>query len=138
MIQFLTVTGKRKQVNYNKYKIDWDSQGRSKFQKRIKDFLNPYWNRYVVCEEFPLPGTRLTFDFFNITKLIAIEVQGAQHLKYIPYFHQNKNNFLNQMERDAQKLKFCQINNIRFIEIYPGDEPLTIDFFKDKGIELSV
>jgi len=137
MIQFLTVTGRYKKVNYQKYRINWDIEGRSKFQKRTKDFLRPFWEKYIICEEFPLPGTRLTFDFFNINKLIAIEVQGQQHLKYIPYFHQNKNNFINQMERDAQKTKFCQINNIQLIEIYPSDEPLTVNFFSEKGVILN-
>jgi hypothetical protein len=137
MLDFLTLTGRRKKINYGKYKVNWEIEGRSKFQKRIKDFLRPYWDKYIICEEFPVSGTRLTFDFYNVNKKIAIEVQGQQHTKYVPFFHGVKNNFLNQLERDSDKLRFCRINNIQLIEIYPKDEPLTKEFFKKQGIELN-
>ena len=75
--------------NPKKYLIDWDKKSRSKFQLQIKSFLQPYWEHDIVFEEFRLVGTRLTFDFYNANKKIMIEVQGAQHTKFIKFFHGN-------------------------------------------------
>ena len=104
-MKFKTLTGSvRKIIGVQKYNIDWDAPSKSKFQKSVKDFLNQYWSRHVVFEEFPIAGTRMTFDFFNANEKIAIEVQGGQHTKYVPFFHGNyKNNYLMQLKRDHQK-----------------------------------
>jgi hypothetical protein len=67
---------------------------------------------------------------------VAIEVQGAQHTKYVKFFHGNyKNNYIAQLDRDNQKLKFCEINDINLIEIYEKDK-LSELFFKDMGLTL--
>jgi len=67
-------------------------------------------------------GSRLTLDFYNATKNIAIEVQGKQHTKYNKFFHRNnKINYLNQLKRDDEKLAFCDLNNIKLLEVYEGN-----------------
>ena len=89
----------------------------------LRDFLKKYWDAQIVFEEFPVAGTRMTLDFYNANKKIAIEVQGAQHTKYVPFFHgSNKINYLAQLKRDQDKYKFCKLNNIKLIEIYPEDK----------------
>jgi len=66
-------------------------------------------------------GTRLTIDFYNATKNIAIEVQGNQHTKYNKFFHKgNKMNYLDQLKRDDEKLAFCDLNNIKLLEVHEG------------------
>lgn len=137
MISFTTLYGKQKKINYFKYEVDWDGKCRSKFQKRIKDFLKDFWKNDLICEEFPLLGTRMTFDIYNVSQKIAIEVQGQQHLEYNKFFHgQYKNNFLNQLRRDSDKVRYCELNDIKFVEIYPEDEPVTIETFSKQGIVL--
>lgn len=129
-MDFKTLTGQVKKVpKIKKHLIDWDKKSRSKFQFDVKKILEPYWQRHVVFEEFPIAGTRLSLDFYNANKKIAIEVQGDQHVKYIPFFHGGyKNNYLSQLDRDNQKSTFCDINNILLFEIYQSDE-LSVDFF---------
>lgn len=136
-MKFKTLTGStRKIIGAHKYNIDWDSPSKSKFQKSVKDFLNQYWCRHVVFEEFPIAGTRMTFDFYNANEKIAIEVQGGQHTKYVPFFHGNyKNNYLMQLKRDHQKHDFCELNDIKLVEIYEKDK-LSKDFFKKLDISL--
>ena len=136
-MKFKTLTGStRKIIGIQKYNIDWESGSKSKFQKRVKDFLKDYWSRHVVFEEFPVAGTRMTFDFYNANEKIAIEVQGGQHTKYVPFFHGNyKNNYLMQLKRDHQKHDFCELNNIKLVEIYEKDK-LSKDFFKKLDILL--
>ena len=118
-----------------KYLIDWEKSSRSNFQFEVKKFLEKFWTGNVVFEEFPIVGTRLTLDFYNANKKIAIEVQGRQHTKYIEFFHQNKINFLNQLKRDQQKERFCELNDIKLLTIFPNDE-ITIGLFESQGVTL--
>ena len=122
-MKFKTLTGSVRSVSkIKKHLIDWDKKSRSKFQFKVKAFLEPYWSRHVVFEEFPVVGTKMSLDFFNANKKIAIEVQGGQHTKYVPFFHGgHKVNYLSQLERDHNKLKFCDLNNITLVEIYEKD-----------------
>ncbi len=122
-MRFKTLTGATRTVKRAKnFLIDWDGKSRSKIQYNAKQFLKKYWNKHIVFEEFPVAGTKLSLDFYNANKKIAVEVQGKQHTKYVPFFHgKNKINYLNQLQRDQDKLKFCEVNEIQLIEIYDGD-----------------
>jgi len=136
-MKFKTLSGSTRRVSKIKdHLIDWDKSSRSKFQFNVKKFLEPYWSRHVVFEEFPVVGTKMSLDFFNANKKVAIEVQGAQHTKYVKFFHGGyKNNYIAQLDRDNQKLKFCEINDIQLIEVYKEEE-LTESFFEKMGLVL--
>ena len=87
-MRFNTLTGVTRTVKKAKnYLIDWDSPSRSKIQFQTKQFLKKYWSKHIVFEEFPVAGTKLSLDFYNANKKIAVEVQGKQHTKYVPFFH---------------------------------------------------
>lgn len=120
---FLTTTGREQKLkNSSKYLINWDKKCRSKIQKRVKDLLYPHWISDVVFEELPVLGTRMTIDFYNANKKLAIEVDGNQHYKYNKFFHSNsRQNFLSQLQRDEKKEYFCEINQIRLVRILERD-----------------
>lgn len=135
-MEFLSLNNKKKRCkNLKKYLIDWDSHSRSKFQVEVKNYLRKYWESNIVFEEFPIVGTRLTLDFYNANKRIAIEVQGRQHTQYVQFFHQNRMNFLHQLKRDQVKEKFCGLNDITLVTIYEND---IIDkhLFESQGVIL--
>ena len=136
-MRFKTLTGAERTVKKARsYLIDWDGQSRSKIQFQAKQFLKKHWINHIVFEEFPVAGTKLSLDFYNANKKIAVEVQGKQHTKYVPFFHgSNKINYLNQLKRDRDKLKFCEINNIQLVEIYDGDK-LNKSLFSNFGVNL--
>jgi len=136
-MRFKTLTGAERTVKKARsYLIDWDGQSRSKIQFQAKQFLKKHWSNHIVFEEFPVAGTKLSLDFYNANKKIAVEVQGKQHTKYVPFFHgSNKINYLNQLKRDRDKLKFCEINNIQLVEIYDGDK-LDKSLFSNFGVNL--
>lgn len=123
-MRFKTLTGAERTVKKPRsYLINWDGESRSKIQFKAKQFLKKHWRNHIVFEEFPVAGTKLSLDFYNANKKIAVEVQGKQHTKYVPFFHgSNKINYLNQLKRDQDKFKFCELNNIQLVEIYDGDE----------------
>jgi len=136
-MKFKTLTGSTRGVpNMKKKLVSWEKNSRSKFQYRVKRFLEKYWKNHIVFEEFPIVGTKMSLDFYNANKKIAVEVQGRQHTNYVPHFHGNhKINYINQLKRDQDKSRFCEINDITLIEIYEKDE-LNEDLFRNFGVEL--
>ena len=78
------------------------------FNKARPDFLrNP-----VTGGDF-----NLELDCFDPELRIAVEYNGIQHYKYIPYFYKNKEAFLNQKYRDDMKRRICRENGILLIEV---------------------
>jgi hypothetical protein len=136
-MRFKTLFGATRTVKKAKnYLINWDGPSRSKIQYRTKQFLKEYWSNHIVFEEFPVAGTKLSLDFYNANKKVAVEVQGKQHTKYVPFFHgKNKINYINQLKRDQDKLKFCELNDIQLIEIYEEDK-LNEKLFENFGVHL--
>jgi|TARA_Y100000356_G_C11202954_1_gene258830 very-short-patch-repair endonuclease len=135
-MKFIDSYGRERNLkNAKKYLIHWDKPSRSKFQTRVKDFLRSYWQHDVVFEEFRVVGTRLTLDFYNANKKIAVEVQGAQHTKYVKFFHKNKFKYSDQLKRDEKKFQFCEANKIKLAEVYPQDK-ITASLFDDQQIYL--
>lgn len=136
-MRFKTLFGATRSVKKAKnYLINWDGPSRSKIQYRTKQFLKEYWSNHIVFEEFPVAGTKLSLDFYNANKKVAVEVQGKQHTKYVPFFHgKNKINYINQLKRDQDKLKFCELNDIQLIEIYEEDK-LNEKLFENFGVNL--
>ena len=135
-MKFLDPLGKERNLKgAKKYLINWEEKSRSKFQKNIKDFLKDYLVHDIVFEEFRIVGTRLSLDFYNANKKIAVEVQGDQHVRYVKHFHKNRLKYLEQLKRDQKKLDFCEINDIKLVEIYSTDV-VTASLFKDQDIYL--
>lgn len=135
-MRFKTLTGSSADLkNAKKYLIKWSGNSKSKFQLSVKDFLYPYWKTDIVFEELKIVGTRLSFDFYNANKKIAVEVQGAQHTQYVKFFHGNRMKYLDQLKRDDKKLRFCQINEITLVEIYPKDI-ISPELFESFGVIL--
>ena len=136
-MEFKTIYGGIKRIkNVKKRIIDWGAPSKSKRQREVKKFLKKYWQNHVVFEEFPVAGTRLSIDFYNANKKIAVEVQGSQHTRYNRFFHgEHKNNYLEQLKRDEMKFKFCELNDIRLIEIYDGDI-INLSLFKKFDVSL--
>lgn len=135
-MKFKTLDGKDRTVkNIKSCIINWDGKSRSKFQFEVKKYLEKYWSGDVVFEELKIVGTRLSLDFFNANKRIAIEVQGQQHFKYVKFFHGNRANYLSQIKRDVKKIEFCELNKIKLMEIYPNDV-LSNELFEKFGIYL--
>ena len=134
-MKFKTFYGKTKNINISKYRINWDAKEKSNIQFQVKRFLYPYWMNHIVCSEFPVVSSKMTLDFYNLTRGIAIEVQGSQHVQYNAFFHNDKlSNFLSQLKRDVKKEEFCELNGIKLVEIFEEDikEGLSKNWFLEK------
>lgn len=137
-MKYLTLAGRSKSVSVQPYLIDWEDDSLSKFQRTIKQFLYHYWKHQVVCEEFPVVGTRMRLDFYNVTRHIAIECDGEQHNQYNKHFHRGSFSlFQKQLDRDDKKGQWCLKNEITLVRIYEDDVPnLSRDLFTQLGVEL--
>lgn len=128
------INGKETNINIQKYRIDWDKKCRSKMQFNVKQFFRKYWSNHCCLEEFRIPGSLMTIDIVNLTKKLAIEINGNQHSEFNKFFHKNNiTNYRLQMERDVKKEDWCEKNGFTLIEIYQDDiEKLDRKWFKEK------
>jgi len=67
-------------------------------------------------------GERLELDFYVQSLDLAVEIQGAQHYIYVPFFHGNQANFVSRLRRDRFKRETCQLRGIKLYEIASSDE----------------
>lgn len=90
-----------------------------RFDKARPDFLrNP-----VTGGNF-----NLELDCFDSDMKLAVEYNGVQHYKYVPYFHRNKEAFQNQKYRDFMKEQLCKTAGVTLISV-----PYTVDVGQIKG-----
>ena len=137
-MRLYNVKGKLVSKNVSAYLVKWDKPCKSKAQKSVKDFLRPFWNCYIVYEEFPVYGTQLKVDLLNASLKIAVEVNGPQHNKF-HYFHNGQPlNYLKGIKNDWNKSEWLEKNGFKLVEINTDEiDTLSKNFFKEKfGINL--
>ena len=101
----------------SKYPIRSREQCRSIGQFSLGRQIKAIYGTATILEEFPIPDTRLSLDFYMPHHGLAFEFQGSQHDKYIQHFHGDKSGFENQKRRDSLKREWCELNDIVLIEI---------------------
>ncbi len=122
--------GREKSISLTKYLIDWDSDSLSKVQKATKIFLKNFWVNDLVTEEFTIPGSRLSCDFLNWSKLISIEVDGRFHDSFSKFHHKNRLGFLASSKRDMKKDQWLEANGFLCVRIPEGQvKNLTSEWF---------
>jgi len=94
----------------------------SKLELQTKFLIENIFNVpfYKVRPHFlrnEVTGYNLELDLYNDDLKLAIEVQGDQHYKFIPFFHRNKDAFRMQRYRDEMKKQKCMNEGITLIEI---------------------
>lgn len=109
-----------KQILHSQKKHLKESSGEKECRRVLqKLFGKPFNNSRPNFLRNPVTGGRfnLELDCFDSYLRLAVEYSGAQHYKYIPYFHKNKAVFRNQQYRDYMKKIMCRDNGITLIEV---------------------
>ena len=135
---FKTLNGRDAYMSPTKYRIDWDRVV-SGPQKRVKDFLKPYWKNDAVFEEARIPRSLLRIDLLNVSKGIVVEVSPMQHSAYHPFFHGSEEGFKQSLKRDLIKAQWAELNNLTYVELCEEDlaAGLSRKLFKTKyGVTL--
>lgn len=114
-----TLDGKivNRQFSGDRYGLKSESKCKSESQYLLGQLLRTLYPGYVICEEFVIPDTRLSIDFFIPALGIAFEFDGSQHLKYNEFFHGSKKAFNAQKDRDLKKEQWCALNNLRIVRV---------------------
>lgn len=96
---------------------------RSKLHTKAKELLDQLFPHDRVLEEISLPGTRtiknslLRADLFIPNRNLIVEVHGQQHFKFNKFHFNDKLSFFRAQARDRKKSEWCDINEIRLIEL---------------------
>lgn len=95
----------------------------SKLQREVGDYLARHFSKYEI-EEFYRPewmttiyGGRLELDFYIEELHLAIEVQGEQHYRFVPHFHQTPERYAYMLQCDREKRSICKERNITLYEV---------------------
>ena len=97
------------------YPIKDEASCRSNAQYRFGQRLLRFFGSEVILEEFGIPHSGLSLDFFMPRFNVAFEIQGRQHYNFVPFMHGDRLSFGKQKERDSNKAAWCHINEIRLI-----------------------
>jgi hypothetical protein len=90
--------------------------------KLYQEIKNHFEDTAVVQHARPEWLKPQHFDVFLPLHKVAIEFQGAQHIRPVDYFGGEKA-FKKQQKRDARKAKLCEENNCELIEVFQDYEP---------------
>jgi|TARA_R100001163_G_scaffold18764_1_gene16556 hypothetical protein len=138
-VKLYDISGKLRYKSVQKYRIDWEAECRSNLQYEVKQFFKPYWYGQICYEEFPVYGTRMKVDLVNMTKRIAVEVQGAQHDSFNKFFHNNSRaNYLSSIKRDYDKRVWLENNDFKVLEIFEEDLPSLSKKYISEKFEISI
>ncbi len=101
-----------------------DRRPRSSYHLRCRAVLRKMFTASPICEEVALPGSgSLRLDFYLPDQRLGIEVQGEQHFQPVGKFHEDKKAFLQGQRRDEDKRRWCELNNVRLVELrYDADD----------------
>lgn len=97
-----------------------DSKSRSKLHQRARRILYELFPTMQIMEEIPVncrPGRTQYLDFYINQIKLCVEVHGEQHYKFNSLFHSSSRDFLEQKKRDNDKVEWCELNNITYIEL---------------------
>lgn len=96
---------------------------KSSYHKVAVSLLAEIYPLYPVYEEVKIPDLNLYLDIFVPSLGICVEIQGEQHTKLVPHFHQNIAGYTRAKSHDMKKRQWCELNGITLIELnYDEDE----------------
>ena len=99
----------------------------SKLSEKVLLNLQTILPHYKIWQEHYVfyRGNRLFLDFYLPELLVVVEVQGAQHDKFVRHFHGDAAGYSASKYRDALKKEWAEEYGIKLVEIREADMPLT-------------
>ena len=102
------------------YTVDEDKRPRSEFHLTARELISRLFPTLQILEEVPIKinrGSTQYLDFYLPMRKVCIEVHGQQHYSYNSLFHSGPMGFVHQKKLDRQKIEWCDINGIGYIEL---------------------
>lgn len=113
-----TLLGKSRSMGPKK-KVTFESRGETECRRVIEKLTSKPFpkQRPDFLRNEITGGHNLELDCFNPDLKIAVEYNGEQHYKFIPYFHNSKDAYYNIKYRDDMKKRLCSKNNVHLITV---------------------
>lgn len=103
-------------------------ENKSSHHLKARELLKNSFPTLQILEEVPVPIKRsdnFYVDFYIPMLKTVVEVHGEQHYKFVAFYHNNQLGFLKAQKRDREKKEWCELNNIKYIELpYSESEEL--------------
>lgn len=111
------------------HSINWQLTGyssnasmvdKSSFHIIARKLLKDRFPTLQILEEVTIPlrkSESLYLDFYIPLLKTAVEIHGEQHYKFVQFYHHNQLGFIRSQKRDREKKEWCDINNIKYIEL---------------------
>lgn len=96
------------------------NENKSSFHLRARKLLVNIFPTLQILEEVSIPirkSDTLYMDFYLPLNKMCIEVHGEQHYKFVAHYHHNQMGFIKHKKRDRDKIEWCNINGIRYVEL---------------------
>jgi hypothetical protein len=121
-----TLTRTNNTTEVHEMPIDFEFE--SKGEKLCRAYLEKFFNKKFpkTRPNFlrnPQSDMNLELDCYCDELKLAVEYNGKQHYKFVPYFHKNISDFKKQCYRDQLKKRLCKENGIRLISV-----PYTVSY----------
>lgn len=94
------------------------SSGEAIVEKYLKNIVDIKIQRDTLSCLNPLTKHIMPYDIEIPSKKIIIEIQGEQHLKFIPYFHITEENFRYQEYKDRIKKEYAESCGYKVIYLF--------------------
>lgn len=119
-MKIFDINGKLQNIDVRPSSYPLKSRSKSILQDKVKEYLISKYPRSGILEEFIIPGSRLSVDFFLPKEGLVFEIQGIQHSEHNPFFHGDKreNKYASQKRRDMKKVEWAETNGFKLIEIF--------------------
>lgn len=112
---------------------------RSKIAQFVKDYIDEYiLSEYdVTLEEEYRAGNGMRYDFCfpYLSELVAIEADGVQHDKFVPFFHGTEQGFFESKSRDFHKDFNTAMKSGHIIRVKDNKEFSNVRKFLDEELK---
>ncbi len=95
-------------------------QHKSSYHLNARSVLKKKYPTMQILEEvpiFPAKSQTMYLDFYIPMIKTCVEVHGEQHYSFTPHYHRDNLAFVKAQKRDKIKKEWCEINNIKYIEL---------------------
>lgn len=123
-MKIFDINGEIFNVDIRQSKHPLRAKSLSKQQGLVKSVICRLYPRDIILEDFVIPHSRLSVDFFLPKRDMVIEVQGRQHSIHVPFFQgdrKHSNKYAKQQMNDRKKQEWAEVNSFHFIEIEESD-----------------
>jgi hypothetical protein len=108
----------KKYEHPQKKKVSFESRGETECRRAIENLTGePFPRSRPAFLLNKVSGQNLELDCYNENLKLAVEYNGEQHYKFIPYFHSNKDSFYNLKYRDEIKKQLCEQEGVKLIVV---------------------